>query len=183
MLGGLLALPLLPQRALAQPLPPPFSAAVQSGARQTLYNPVAIVGNGADTTEDTLQSYTLPANTISAPGDQIIIEAAGTFGGTTDNKVLRVKMGAINFTGLTAAAAVITSWWYRVVVTRTTANNFRTSITYMMTNQAIGVITGGPTTGETIDSLIVVTGQNNTSAAAGSITCNYLNVTFIPAAT
>jgi hypothetical protein len=32
LLGGLLALPLLPYRALAQPLPPPFSAAVQSGA-------------------------------------------------------------------------------------------------------------------------------------------------------
>jgi hypothetical protein len=151
---------------------------------QPLYLATTSVGNvGVIAQEDTLQAYTLPANTISAPGDQIIIEAAGTLAGNTDNKVLRVKVGAINLTPLTATAAGATSWWYRAVLTRTTTNNFRSVITYMMTNQSVGPITGAPTTNETVDSLIVVTGQNNTSAAAGSITCSYLSVTFIPAAT
>jgi hypothetical protein len=52
-----------------------------------------------------------------------------------------------------------------------------------MGNQPVALVTGAPGITETVDNVVAVTGQNNTSAAAGSVACTYLGVTFIPAGT
>jgi len=44
--------------------------------------------------EDTLQTYSVPANTLTANGDQLVFHAAGTFGNTANNMTLTAKFGA-----------------------------------------------------------------------------------------
>jgi hypothetical protein len=151
---------------------------------QSPYVTGASVGNiGVTGQEDTLQSYTLPANTISATGDQIVIEAMGTFAGTTDSKSARIKIGAVTLAALNASTAGNTTWYFRGALTRTGANVFRSTLISLMGNQPVALVTGAPGLTETADNAVAVTGQNNTSAAAGSVACSYLSVTFIPAAT
>lgn len=150
---------------------------------QLLYVAGASVGNGADTTEDALQTFTLPANTISATGDVIEIEAAGTFAASTDTKTMRVKFGAITFTNLVGNTAGNTTWWYRVRMIRTSSGVYRSLVNYMMNNQPVSPVTATPSQSETVDNVIAVTGQNSTNPVAGSITCAYFCVSFMPAAT
>ncbi len=78
-----------------------------SGAPQDLTagQAAAIVGTGAldvdtsatgnvGTGEDTIASYTIPANTLASNGDSIWFEASGTTGDNSNSKQLRVKFGS-----------------------------------------------------------------------------------------
>jgi hypothetical protein len=178
LLGGLLALPLLPQRALAQPLPPPFSAAVQSGARQTLYNPVAIVGNGADTTEDTLQSYTIPANMLANVGDTIHVLARGVPLSSTDVKNVRLRLGGTLLVTMTlppsSTVANLCEVW--IVKTGPSAQS-AFYILYSNVNN-VSVPKATATVTDTAPIVLTLTGQNSTNSVAGSITSDFFNVEY-----
>lgn len=55
---------------------------------------VAGAGNGADTTEDTLFTYTLPANSLLNVGQSVSISAWGSVAATSATKTIRVYFGA-----------------------------------------------------------------------------------------
>src|SRR5579862_9858309 len=70
----------------------------------------AAAGTGADTTEDTLYTYTLPANAFSIPGKAVRIRAWGTTGATGNNKTVKLYFGATAFASVTSAANAVP--WY-----------------------------------------------------------------------
>lgn len=136
------------------------------------------VGNGADLTEDTLQSFTIPANTLANVGDVIHIYAAGTFGGTTDNKSVRIKFGGNNIDLPSTSTASVTKWWAEVIVMKTGTN----TQTYMSTAGSSasipGTTTGTLTLTDSSTIALLVTGMNSTNSVAGSVTCQMLVVNF-----
>ena len=149
----------------------------------TLYVTGTSVGNGADLTEDVLQTYTLPANTLTNVGDILHIVAGGVFGGTSDSKTARIRFGGIagavlcGPTGVSAGATrwVIESW---IVKTAAGAQSF-TSLGNTVNANTSGTTSGTTALDETTNLQIVATGQNTTNPAAGSITCQYFHVRLI----
>jgi hypothetical protein len=78
--------------------------AVNSGVVGKLYANGVTVGTGADTTEDTLYTYTLPANTLANTGDMLRIRCGTTSPATATNKTVKLYFGASSFS--TGAVAV-----------------------------------------------------------------------------
>lgn len=60
-------------------------------------------GNGADTTEDTLLTFSLPASTLSAVKKGLKIRAWGNTGANADNKTMRLYFGSEVIASPTAA--------------------------------------------------------------------------------
>src|SRR5579862_5290229 len=78
----------------------------------------AAAGTGADTTEDTLYTYTLPANAFSSPGKAVRIRVWGTTGATANNKTVKVYFGAsVVFSSATSAANNV-PWHFEMIVTK-----------------------------------------------------------------
>jgi hypothetical protein len=150
-----------------------------------MFQTTTSVGNGADTTEDVLQTYTLPVGIFSNIGDTILIQASGTLGATTDSKVMRIKAGgtAVSFTP-TATLATQTQWRLQTAIQKRGST--------LQTVDSIGSLSGGSGTtntqsiqinaNDTIAMIITITGQNSTSSVAGSITCQYATIDYIRAA-
>lgn len=136
---------------------------------------------GANTTDTTLFSYTLPANALDATGRTIRFTAYGTTGATANNKTIRIKW---NGTGGTSAPAITTAgngtaWMLQGVITRTGSSTQDTFGTAQVSGVvgAVSFATAAATDSGTIT--IHVTGQNGTAAASdivyeGSI-IEYLN--------
>jgi hypothetical protein len=165
-----------------------LSAAGGTGSSLTtrLYLATSNVGTAASTSEQTLQSYTLPANTLANDGDEIKIVAAGTFAATTRSRTVKLygSSGVVimSLTGVTSSATL--SWRFEVTITR------RGSSSTLMT----GVVRAGPNSGTT-DTINLATNSasssidltaNNTISVTGTvggtpvtndIICNYLSVT------
>jgi hypothetical protein len=81
---------LLPFTVRAQPLPPPAAKTIR------LFTSLSVIGNGADLTEDTLVTYSVPANTFVNVGDELRVVATGGFTGSTDVKTARIRIGGIS---------------------------------------------------------------------------------------
>jgi hypothetical protein len=168
---------LLPVAASAQPLP------ALSSKYTRLFTSLSIVGNGADLTEDTLVTYSVPANTLVNVGDALRVVAAGAFIGSTDSKFARIRLGAI--TAGTAAAAVATNlaWRVELNITRSAPNiqqfELWTAIsggagTQQYTNGQVALAEASPNT-------LTVTGQNTTNSVASSVTVRTVTVDLIRA--
>ena len=77
------------------------------------------VGTGADTTDDTLFTYNLPANSFDANGRSLIVEAFGSFANNANMKDVKLWFGtSIIFD---AGSAILTNqgWYVRLMVMRT----------------------------------------------------------------
>ena len=78
------------------------SPTFQAGTGTGVFAPAGVLsvnttstGNGADTTEDTLMSFSLPAKTLTATdGKGIKIRAWGTTAANSDNKTMRLYFGS-----------------------------------------------------------------------------------------
>lgn len=92
-----------------------------SDGRLTTDLSVAGVGNGADTTEDTLFTRTLAANSLSANGQFVEIEAWGSVAATSATKTVRVYFGAQLIT-LTYTTTQTGNWRARFKVVRQAAS-------------------------------------------------------------
>lgn len=84
------------------------------------YN-VTSTGNGADTSEDTLWTYSLPANVLSAVGKTLRIYAYGVCGANTDNKTMKLYFGSEVITTPTAATNA-KNWYLQLDVIKTGAS-------------------------------------------------------------
>jgi hypothetical protein len=59
------------------------------------YGSTTGIGNSADTNEDIMCTYTVPANTIANAGDHVHILASGTFASSTDVRSVRIRWNGI----------------------------------------------------------------------------------------
>lgn len=134
------------------------------------------VGNGADTTEDTLQSFTIPANTLVNVGDTLRIIAGGVFAASTDNKTVRVKLGGTAISSPTGITAGSIRWGVEAWVVKTGSN----TQSYLSTGATVSGTQGTDTftlsLTDTSTIALTITGQNSTNSSANSVTCRFLIV-------
>ena len=144
-----------------------------------MYSVVNAIGTGADTTEDTLQMFSVPANTFggSHAGQGMRITAWGTFGADTNNKTVRLYFGSsVIYTSgtLTQNGTVwhIEGW---VFDQGNSTNQYAPA--YGIFGSVVVPTTTIPQLSQTETSAIVVkvTGQNGT-ATAGDIVCFMLQI-------
>ena len=151
----------------------------------------APVGNGADLTEDMLRSYTLPANTLRNNGDRIVISIAGSFAASTDVKTARLRWdvsGGVASSGIQMLPVVgqavgAVTWVGTIEVIKTGPNAQTFWYTGEVQNQTISFSASNATMTrpDNADVIIWVTGLNATNSVAGSVTCAYFTVDYIPA--
>lgn len=152
------------------------------GGRRLLYITGSVVGTGADVTEDTLQTYTIPANTLANVGDTIYAVTGGSANGTTDTKVMKLKFGGTAIVQQNMNAAANTKYTSEFWVTKTGPGTQSYTVMSAATgNITTGVLSGVLTKTDTADIVISQTGQNSTNATLNSVTSQFLMVEFIPA--
>jgi len=153
--------------------------AVNSGVVGKLYANGVGTGTGADTTEDTLFTYTLPANTVANVGDTLRIKCGTLTNATSTTKVVKLYFGATSFTG--TATSVSGAYNLELIVIRTAA---ATQTIYASgTGGAGGVTPILPTSTAGTDDFttaltIKCTGTNGTSEA-NQITGKFMSVEMI----
>jgi hypothetical protein len=127
----------------------------------------AAVGTGADTTEDVLQTYTLPASTLSAAGQSLRVTCWGSTGATANNKTMKLYFGASVVSTVTAASNA-QKWWLDVVVMRTAAATQQVlgrGVAGTGSLTPVAVYTNSGTDDLTAGVVIKCTGTNGTAAA------------------
>lgn len=133
----------------------------------------------AVTTEETLWTYTLPANTLSANGAGLQIIAHGGLAANGNSKTVRVYFGASVVTSFTLGTGGASGWRAVADVLRKDATN-QIGSGQLAHNATFQVSAIQPT--ETLSGAIVikVTGQNG-SANANDITFRFVTVKYCPA--
>jgi hypothetical protein len=138
------------------------------------------IGNGADTTEDTLFTVSIPAGTLDLVGRQILIEAYGNMTATSATKDARIYFGSTSLTtafhGTTNQTGI---WSINALITKTGPNAQSSFIAVDYTigspsNPRVSVILP-MTEVDTAPIIIKVTGQS-TVGTANTVTCNVLAV-------
>jgi hypothetical protein len=156
-------------------------------------NPLA--GNNADTTDDVLASYTLPASSFGAPGRGLCITAQGSTGATTNDKRLKLWFNATISAGIVTGGSVIadTGPWVSGTIPNNnvgwqlTANVFKygaagTNTQYAQGTSILGGIYGGiglpvfPTALESGAVVIALTGSSYTTGAANDVVATWFEV-------
>ena len=138
------------------------------------------VGTDANTSEKTLMSYTLPANTLLNDGEGIFIEAWGVAAVPVVTNTIRLRWGGLEISTLGPVLSAAGMWYLKSNIFRTgsaaqdimpfvnfLANNFAPQSFLTDTeNLAVGI-------------LIELTGQNGGTPAANDIICHGLKVEFL----
>jgi len=155
-----------------------FVKAQNYGVVNKLYTSGTVVGNGADTTEDTLYTFTLAAGQLAVVGDIIRIKVGGGLAATTDNKTLRVKLGGQIVGSLAATGAAQTAWYCEASIIKTGTNTQSYISSFILTAGNANPRSGTLTLTDTGTLVVAVTGQNNTTAAANSITAQAITVEY-----
>lgn len=138
---------------------------------------VAGAGNGADTTEDTLFTYSLPPNALANVGNGVEILAWGSVPATSATKTARVYFGAIVVS--VAYTTTQTGNWFIDMQVFKQASNVQLAITTAdatgaTTTRTITNTTNGAET-DTAAIVIKVTGQSS-AATANLVLCNGFTV-------
>ena len=155
-----------------------FVKAQNYGVINKLYTSGTVAGNGADTTEDTLYTFTLAAGQLAVVGDIIRIKVGGGLAATTDNKTLRVKLGGQIVGSLAATGAAQTAWYCEASIIKTGTNTQSYISSFILTAGNANPRSGTLTLTDTGTLVVAVTGQNNTTAAANSITAQAITVEY-----
>ena len=134
-------------------------------------------GNGADTTEDTLQTTTLPASALDSVGRGIWMYAWGSYANNTNTKAAKLYFGTTN---IAAATGNNTGWALEMIVMKAGASTQVISA-QNITGSTHGGVTNSTSSAATDTAAITlkVTGQNSTSATANSIVLNGWFVCFM----
>lgn len=134
------------------------------------------VGNGADTTEDTLKSFALPANALDVVGRGVYIYAWGSYANNTNTKAAKLYFGSETIVGTSGQNV---GWALEMVVGKSAAN-----VQQVNAQAVVGTSHGGTTTQagaetDTAAITIKVTGQDTTSANANAIVLNGIFIQFM----
>jgi hypothetical protein len=124
----------------------------------------AASGTGADTTEDTLYTYTLPANAFSVPGKAVRVRVWGTTGANANNKTVKVYFGATVFSSATSAANNV-PWYFEMIVTKTGSNTQFALVTGSWNGALQAPQIFSPSETDTAGIVIKCTGTNGTASA------------------
>jgi hypothetical protein len=140
----------------------------------------ASLGNGADTTEDTLCTFTLPANTLATNGDALRYTIAWSHAANADVKLFKVYFGATSMT-LVNGAANNTKGQAQLVVLRTGAATQTMFIVAAQQGGSVVTATQASPT-ETLSGTLVVkvTGQDTSASTANSVVLTSLIVEVLP---
>jgi hypothetical protein len=156
-------------------------------------NPLA--GNNADTTDDVLASYTLPAWSFDVPGRGLSITAQGNTGATTNDKRIKLWFNASISAGAVTGGSVIadTGAWVSGTIPnhnvgwQLTTNFFKygateTNTQYAQGTTILGGVDGGiglpvfPTAVESGAIVIALTGSSYTTGAANDVVATWFEV-------
>lgn len=168
---------------------------VRTGGNASVQISAAGQGNGADTTDDVLFTYALPANALDAAGRQVTITAAGKFAATANNKRVKVWWGTTTQTvgsavaggTLIADSGVVTTnnggWTASVQVSKYGAAGSNTQIA---TNAQVVAGTShlgtavpvALTAAENGTINITVTGSSSTTGAANDVLGQLFDIAF-----
>jgi hypothetical protein len=171
------------------------TAGFRTGGNLSVQTSATGQGNGADTTDDVLFTYALPANSLDAAGRQVTITAAGKFAGNGNNKRIKIWWGTTTQTvgsavaggTLIADSGVVTTngggWSASVQVTKYGA---QLSNTQLSSNAAI--VAGATHTGTLAPTAltasesgvinITITGASSTTGAANDVVGQLFDIAF-----
>lgn len=147
------------------------SPAIAAGAGSGTVKPEGILsvnltstGNGADTTEDTLLSFTLPAKTLSATGKGLKIRAWGNTAANADNKTVKLYFGSEVITTPTAATNA-KGWELELEVYK---NGSSTQVVYGKGQVDVTPVTPLVTTGAETDTATITIKVTGTAGTANA---------------
>lgn len=171
------------------------SGFVHTGGNASVQVSAAGQGNGADTTDDVLFTYALPASALDAAGRQVTITAAGKFAANANNKRVKIWWGTTTQTvgsavaggTLIADSGVVTTnaggWSASVQVSKYGTSGSNTQIA---TNAQ--VVTGTTNLGTTVPVAltatesgvinITVTGASSTTGSANDVLGQLFDIAF-----
>jgi len=146
-----------------------------------LYSNGILAGTGADTTEDTMMSVTLPANTLVNVGDTLHVVVRGVAAANTDVKTTRIKFGPGQTIAITQNSATTTLAYYMESWITVTAVNAQTTASFAQNgtvasssaSSSVNLNMAAPIT-------IALTGQNATNGTANSVQANLMLVELFP---
>lgn len=130
---------------------------------------------GANTTLTTLQTFTLPANTLDAVGRGIRVKAWGTFGADANGKTITITFGGTTIYNSTTVTANGGGWiiWGDIFKTASNAQTFY--FTSILSNSLSNTSVATSSITDTNTIVVSVTGQNSI-ATANDITCNGMTI-------
>lgn len=114
------------------------------------------------TGDDTLQSYSVPADCLSTNGDTLFGTCSGTFAATANNKTLRIKFGATTiFDSGALAIAAATDWVLQWEIIRTGAATQKCSARLITSSATQLAYADYSTAGETLSGAVtlLITGE------------------------
>jgi hypothetical protein len=161
-------------------------SSAQSAGGGNIYSSLSAagVGNGADSTDDTLMSLSLPANILDIAGRNIVVMAWGTIGATSATKTVQFKFGAASLLSMASwTTTTVGSWQITLSIYKISANvqglvyqvdaaNAATTLGIAV-GRAISYVAGAEV--DTAAIPLVVTGKVSSSVAA-NVLCNGLIV-------
>lgn len=102
-------------------------------------HPATPAGSGANTTETTLATYSLPANALDQAERGLWVRTWGTFGSSVGNKTVKLYFGTTAFSS-GSITSVTQSWYmeYEVYKTGSATQAEKWSAAYSSTNTAAG---------------------------------------------
>ena len=121
-------------------------------------------GTGADTTDDTLLTYNLPANTLVSNGTCVKIHAYGTTANNSDSKTIKVYIGGVVFPSITASSAAF-SWEANATICRSGASSEDGTICFSFGTNTLQESYVGFSFDTTQPVLIKVVGKNGAANA------------------
>ena len=149
-----------------------LAAAVNSaitGLIGLLFAGTTSTGTGADTTEDTLQTFSLPANTLVGYGQTLRIRAFGTCAANTNTKLFKLYFGS-EVIATPAGATNNKNWMLELLVTRTGSKTQIVHGTGIVDTTAVTPYFATGAEDDTAAITIKCTGTNGT-ASAGDAVC------------
>lgn len=137
------------------------------------------VGNGADTTDDVLYSYSLPASSLDVVGRGVRVSSFGSFGSTANNKRIQFAInGSVVF-----GSGTLTSnggWWSLRAEFYKSATNQQVGTTDLIVNGIVAnTVIILATATDTSAMTLAVTGASQTTGAANDVVANGLVVDFL----
>lgn len=143
---------------------------------------ITTVGSGADTTEDNLMTYSLPAATLGANAQGIRVTAWGDGANTADVTTIKGYFGATAVVTKVLTASQANTWWAEFEVFRTGATAQTASGTIQNGGTANSAAQTNAAPGETLSGAVTVkfTGQRATSSVANSLRQLGMTVELLP---
>ncbi len=138
-------------------------------------------GNGADTTDDTLFAYTMPAHSLDQQNRGIIIEAWGDLAANGNNKTVKLWLGTATICTTGIIATTGGGWWLRAVAIKDGAGNNQACTSFGVVGAAVvpGASLNLTSQTDTAPIILKVTGASPTSGAANDVLGYGMTVQFM----